>query len=79
MAGSYIPFPLTKAERGRTRDPRPSIEERYESQEQYLGLVSNAALELIEQGYLLGEDLPAILRSARRHWDDLMQRQEPAR
>ena len=79
MAGSYIPFPPTEAERGRTRDPRPSIEERYESREQYLGLVSNAALELIEQGYLLGEDLPAILRSARRHWDDLMRRRTPAR
>ena len=78
MAGSYIPFPLTKAQRMRTRDPRPSIEERYESREQYLGLVSNAALELIEQGYLLGEDLPSILRSARRHWDYLMQVQEAA-
>ena len=79
MAGSYVPFPLTKAERRRTRDPRLSIEERYESREQYLGLVSTAALELIEQGYLLGEDLPAILRSARRHWDYLMQGQAPAR
>ncbi|MDA2934429.1 hypothetical protein MYX82_08800 [Acidobacteria bacterium AH-259-D05] len=69
MAGSYLPFHRTKEEREARGDPRPSVKERYESREQYLGLVSNAALLLIEQGYLLSEDLGQILRQARRHWD----------
>ena len=69
MTGSYIPFARTQSEREAARDPRPSIAERYASRERYLGLVSGAALKLIEEGYLLGEDLPAILIQARRHWD----------
>lgn len=69
MAGSYIPFPRTPAERERRGDPRRSIEERYRDREQYLGLVADAALKLIEQGYLLDQDLPAILKQARQRWD----------
>lgn len=71
MKGSFIPFPRTRAERRRTNDPRRSIEERYDSREHYVGLVAEAALELIEDGYLLGADLPPILQQAGRHWDHL--------
>jgi hypothetical protein len=71
MQGSFIPFAKTKAERQKTGDPRPSIEERYSSREYYLGLVAQAALELIDAGYLLGEDLPAMLKQAGEHWDYL--------
>lgn len=73
MAGSFLPFPRTRAEREATGDPRPSIEERYESREQYLGLVAEAALDLIEAGYLLGADLPEMLKEAGEHWDYLME------
>ena len=59
MQGSYIPLARTRADRERARDPRPSIEERYHDKDQYLGRVSKAALELIEQRFLLGEDLVA--------------------
>jgi alpha/beta hydrolase family protein len=69
MQGSYIPLARTGAERKRATDPRASVEERYRDKDQYIGLVSKAALELIEQGLLLGEDLPSILRNAGRHWD----------
>jgi hypothetical protein len=72
MAGSYIPLPRTAAERQARGDPRRSIEERYASREQYLGLVAAAALDLIDQGYLLDQDLPRLLRHAGRHWDHLM-------
>ncbi len=72
MQGSYIPLPLTRAERMREDDPRSSIQERYQSREQYLGLVSEAAIELIDDGYLLGEDLPRILGRAGEHWDYVM-------
>jgi hypothetical protein len=69
MQGSYIPLPRTSADRKRTSDPRLSIEERYRDKDHYVGLVAKAALELIDQGFLLAEDLPAILKDAGRHWD----------
>ena len=71
MQGSYIPLPRTAADRKRTNDPRLSIDERYHDKDQYLGLVNKAALDLIDQGFLLAEDLAAVLRDARRHWDYL--------
>lgn len=69
LLGSYIPFPRTQAERQRTGDPRLSIEERYQSREHYLGLYAEAALQLIADGYLLAEDLAAMLEQARKHWE----------
>jgi hypothetical protein len=69
MQGSYIPLPRTSAERKRTNDPRLSIEERYREKDQYVGLAGKAALELIDQGFLLAEDLEPVLRNAGRHWD----------
>ena len=72
MQGSYIPFPRTLADRARTGDPRLSVEERYGSRAEYLGRVSEAALALVEDRYLLAEDLSPILAQAGRHWDYLM-------
>jgi hypothetical protein len=68
MQGSYIPLPRTRIDRERAKDPRPSIEERYQSREQYLDRVSAAAKELVQEGYLLQEDIPAIVDRASRHW-----------
>ena len=59
MQGSYIPLPRTAAERKRANDPRLSIDERYRDKDQYVGLVSKAAQALVDQGYLLAEDLGA--------------------
>ena len=72
MQGSYIPFPRNRAERERASDPRPSVEERYGSRAEYLGRVTEAALALVEDGYLLAGDLQPILTQAARHWDYLM-------
>jgi len=69
MQGSYIPFARDAAERKAEGDARPSIAERYPSREHYLGLVAEAAMQLIGERYLLAEDLPRILESAGRHWD----------
>jgi hypothetical protein len=69
MQGSYIPLARTRAERERTNDPRPSIEERYQNRDQYLGLVSTAAKALVQGGYLLQEDVSAIVEHAGRQWD----------
>ena len=73
MQGMFLPFPRTKAERETSGDPRLSIEERYESRTQYLGLIATAGLELIEDGYLLDQDLPALVREAGEHWDYIME------
>jgi len=67
--GLYVPFARSRAEREANSDPRPSIEERYGNRAQYLGLVAEAAMELIDDGYLLGQDLSPILENAGKHWD----------
>jgi hypothetical protein len=67
--GSYFPFPRTASERARTGDPRPSIEERYRSREEYLGRIIDAALALVENRFLLTSDLPGIVERAGAHYD----------
>jgi len=69
LMGGYVPFASTKAERGQTRDPRLSIEERYQSREHYLTLVRDAAGPHVKGGYLLADDVPTILQRAGSHWD----------
>ena len=71
MQGSYIPLARTAADRKRTNDPRLSIEERYRDKDHYVGLISKAAQALIDQGFLLADDLAAIAGNAGRHWDYL--------
>ena len=78
MQGSYVPLARTAAERKRANDARPAIDERYRDKDQYIGLVSKAALGLIDQGYLLAEDLAAVLKNAGRHWDYLAAAAAPA-
>ena len=67
--GSYIPFPKTRAERERTRDARASIEERYGGRAEYLGAVAQATIKLVRDGFLLAEDMPAVVTRAGEHWD----------
>ena len=69
MQGSYVPLARTATDRKRANDPRASIDERYRDKDHYIGQVSSAALALIDQGYLLAEDLAAVLKNAARHWD----------
>jgi hypothetical protein len=68
MQGSYIPLPRTRADRDRNKDPRVSIEERYESRERYLSLVTAAARELAAQRYLLEGDVNSVVKHAEDHW-----------
>ena len=49
--------------------PRPSIEERYASKEDYLRRVQQAAEALVQRGYLLAEDLPTVLEQASQRYD----------
>jgi hypothetical protein len=67
--GSYIPFAQTRAERARANDPRLSIEERYRGRDEYVGKLAASALELVERGYLLAEDVADLLKHAAAHYD----------
>ena len=69
MAGSYIPFARTRAEREKTHDPRLSIEERYSGRDDYLRRVQDAANALAKDRYLLQEDVKAVVEEAGKHWD----------
>jgi hypothetical protein len=64
LLGSFIPFVKTKAERRKTGDPRPSIEERYKNREDYVQRISRAARLLVEQRFLLPEDAQRMIADA---------------
>jgi hypothetical protein len=66
--GSWIPLAKTAEERKKSGDPRPSIAERYPSRAEYMNSFEQAATRLIEQRFLLQEDLPAILERGRLEW-----------
>jgi hypothetical protein len=69
LTGSFIPFARTHLDRERTNDPRPSIEERYRSKDDYLELISKSANDLATKGYILKEDIPGIIQQAGTRWD----------
>jgi hypothetical protein len=69
LLGSYIPFAQTKTEREARHDPRPSIEERYASRDQYMDLINKAAATLVKDGYLLAQDVPSVTKRAADHWE----------
>jgi hypothetical protein len=69
LNGAFIPFPRTRAEREKTHDPRPSIEERYSSREAYLAKIKAAAERLASERYLLSEDVGPVVSHAGALWD----------
>jgi Alpha/beta hydrolase domain len=66
--GSWIPLAKTTEERKKSGDPRLSVAERYSSQKEYMSKFEQAAKKLVEQRFLLQEDLPAILERGRLEW-----------
>ncbi len=69
MVGSWIPFPVSKAERERRMDPRPAIDERYPSKQAYLQQITAAAQKLVQAGYLLDGDVAKVRDRAAKEWD----------
>jgi hypothetical protein len=61
LNGSYLPFPLTKADRQKLGDPRPSIEERYGTLASYLEQIEAECRRLASERFLLGEDVDRIV------------------
>ena len=72
MVGSYIPFARTKAEREKSGDPRPSVEERYSSRDDYLAKLRAAAEKLAEERYVLSADIWKIVDTGAAQWDFVM-------
>ena len=69
MVGSFIPLPVTRADRAAAKDPRRSIEERYRGRDQYLAEVTRAARDLVTSGYLLDTDVARVVEQAGTRWD----------
>lgn len=67
--GSFFTFPLTDHERAESGDPRASLEARYPTRAHFLGQYALAAIELVDEGFLLAEDIPGLLRRAESLWE----------
>jgi len=65
---SWIPFPKTIEDRKRADDPRPSIAERYTSEDDYLRRYTEALDGLIRARWILPEDRDAFLTHAKEEW-----------
>jgi acetyl esterase/lipase len=66
--GSYFPFPESEADREQSGDPRRSLEERYDSFDEYLGRYTEAARQLVQRGFLLPEDLGDVIERGEIEW-----------
>jgi hypothetical protein len=64
LLGSYFPFAPTKEARLATGDPRPSLEERYPTGDDYVNAIAGAAEELRKMRLLLPEDVERIVNAA---------------
>ena len=69
LAGWTLPFPATDTDRANKNDPRRSIKERYHTKTDYLDQITNASRSLLNEGYILEEDLSFILELAERKYD----------
>jgi hypothetical protein len=64
FTGGYLPFAATRAERLAASDPRPSLEERYGTQDGYMCVVRRAAEQLVQSRFLLREDADRTVAAA---------------
>ena len=72
--GSFFPLPETKAEAEAAGDPRQPIAERYPSREEYLAKFREAASKLADDGFLLREDIDALVARGGEEWDYVLGR-----
>lgn len=64
LAGGYIPFAATKAERIKAGDPRLSLEERYQGHAGYVAVVKAATEKAVRERFLLPEDAKRLIGEA---------------
>jgi hypothetical protein len=72
LLGSYIPFAATESERQARQDPRRSIAERYRDRVDYIGRLRASAERLVEERYLLEEDVDNVMSRGEAQWQFLM-------
>ena len=70
MVGFTNYFPSTDKFARPNQDFRKSNSERYSSREEYLELISQAAEKLVQQKYLLKEDIPVVLERCGHQYDE---------
>jgi hypothetical protein len=63
--GSFIAFARTRQEGEAAADPRPSLEERYDSREAYVAKIRAAAEALVAERLLLPSDAAAYVEAAK--------------
>jgi hypothetical protein len=63
--GSFVPFARTRAEREAKGDPRPSLEERYASHDDYVNKVQVVCERLVGERLMLQEDADLFVARAR--------------
>jgi Alpha/beta hydrolase domain len=71
-SGSFIPFAPTTAAQQASGDPRPSLEARYASRADYESGIEAAAAALVDHGFLLAEDVPAITARASTFYERVL-------
>lgn len=76
--GSFVPFARTEAERIAAGDPRPSLEMRYPTREDYAAAVRAAADRQIAAGLLLAEDLASTIKTNLGLYDRILARNPAA-
>ncbi len=64
LAGMFLPFATTKAQRLASGDPRLSLEERYGTHAGYVAAVQAAANRLVADGFLLPDDAATLVQQA---------------
>jgi Alpha/beta hydrolase domain len=69
LRGAWIPFAKTRDQREANNDPRPSIQERYSSKDEYLAKVKEALQKLMNEKLMLSKDLAPQLKQAGERWD----------
>ena len=69
VIGATIPFPSIPETRQATGDPRRAVTERYTSRAAYLEHVKQAAHGLVQERYLLAEDVEEIIDQAAQHYN----------
>ncbi len=67
--GSWFPFPKTKTDAEAKGDPRRPIAERYQSRDEFLTKFSGAANKLADEGFLLKEDVAALVTRGAEEYD----------
>jgi len=69
MQGLTLPLPATPSQRAATKDPRPSIAERYRDRAEYLARVRAEAEALAAARYVVAEDVDVLVDIAASRYD----------